>query len=212
MASYDKILGKTYKELLPIYRKLAKRADQRLVRLEKYGEKRKSVLDWAYKKAAYEAVLYGSNKEKPRFNIKPPQSEKQLRRKIAAMQNFLYDMPTSTIAGIKEIDKKRLATLNKKFKKLDSEFENIPFSDWMALHESGAFARIDDKFGFYTTMEALGSIERDSSKLKSMIEDAKEENISIEDKIKSEGNYSIALQDAIVGILTDEGVNINKLL
>lgn len=212
MENFDKILGKSYDELLPIYRKLAKRADQRLLRLEEYGKKRKSVLDWAYKKAAYEAQLYGGKKEKPRFNIKPPETEKQLRRKIAAMQNFLYDMPTSTVSGIKEIDKKRLKTLNETFKKLDPDFSNIPLDKWMELHESGAFARLDDKHGFYTTMEAIGTIEKDKDKIRKLIQEAEDENVTLKEKIKEDGSYDIALREAINDVLTMEGVDINTLL
>ena len=218
MENFDTLLGKGRDELLKIYRKLAKRADQRLVRLEKYGEKRKYVLDWAYKKAAYEASLYaGEKKEKPRFNIKPPKSDKSLMRKIAAMQNFL-DMKTSTKKGIKEVDAKRLETLNDKFSKLDSEFGDIPLDDWLMLHESGVFKRVDDIYGFYTTMEAIGSIQNSKEKIKKWIKDAEDENKTIDEiksdiseKIKKEG-YAQKLEKAIDQILTKEGLDLNKLL
>ena len=213
MANFDTLLGKGRDELLKIYRKLAKRADQRLLRLERYGEKRKSVLDWAYKKAAYEASLYaGEKREKPRFNIKPPKDDKSLMRKIAAMQNFLYDMPTSTIKGIKEIDKKRLETLNEKFRKLDSEFADIPLEKWLQMHESGAFKRMDDKYGFYTTMEAIGTIENDKEKIWGWMQQAEDENKNLSDIIKDEGNYDAKLRSAIDQILTKEGLDLNKLL
>lgn len=211
MASYDKILGKSYEQLLPIYRKLAKRADQRLVRLEKYGESRPAVMDWAYKKAAYEATLYGSTKQKPRFNIKPPETEQQLRRKIAAMQNFL-EMKSSTKAGIKEIDKRRLDSLNEAFGKMDPDFGDIPLNKWLELHESGAFKRLDDKYGFYTTMEAIGTIQKDKDKIRDLMQQAEDENITLKEKIKEDGSYDIALRDAINAVLTMEGVDINKLL
>lgn len=211
MASYDKILGKSYEQLLPIYRKLAKRADQRLVRLEKYGETRPSVMNWAYKKAAYETTLYGSSKEKPRFNIKPPESEKQLRRKIAAMQNFL-EMKSSTKKGIKEIDKKRLDSLNEAFGEMDPAFGDIPLDLWIELHESGAFKRLDDKYGFYTTMEAIGTIQRNKDQIKDLMQKAKKENITLKEKIKKDGRFSVALRDTINAVLTDEGVDIDKLL
>lgn len=211
MASYDKILGKSYEQLLPIYRKLAKRADQRLVRIEKYGETRPSVMDWAYKKAAYEATLYGSNKQKPRFNIKPPENEKQLRRKIAAIQNFL-EMKSSTKKGIKEIDKKRLDSLNEAFGKMDPDFGDIPLNKWLELHESGTFKRLGDKYGFYTTMEAIGTIQKDKDKIKDLMQQVEDENITLKEKLKEDGSYDIALRDAINAVLTMEGVDINKLL
>ena len=44
----------SYESLVKEYRRLAKRADQRLVRLEKRAEKQPAVLDWAYRKAQYD--------------------------------------------------------------------------------------------------------------------------------------------------------------
>lgn len=98
------------------HRRLAKQADQRLVRLEKLAEKEgyEGALTYSYGLATKNAAIYGSTSEKKRFNITPPKSKKQLQAKINDMIQFL-NSPTSTKGGIDKMYKKRTQTLNEKY-------------------------------------------------------------------------------------------------
>lgn len=98
------------------HRRLAKQADQRLVRLEQLSQKEgyKGVLTYSYGLAQKNAEIYGATGEKKRFNIAMPKSKKQLQAKINDMIQFL-NSPTSTKGGIDKMYKKRTQTLNDKY-------------------------------------------------------------------------------------------------
>lgn len=198
----------SYNDLMKEYRKLAKRADQRLVRLEKLGKEKPAVLDWAYKKAAYDAQVWaGKKSEKPRFNIKPPSTERGLQKKIADIKNFL-DMKTSTRAGIKDVEKRRVAAVNEWFK------TDFSLKDWETLHQSGVYANVIEKYGFYTATDALGKIEKDAEELILMKQEAIELGMSLSEMLgqRPDLGYDAILQDAIADILNTEGLNLNDLL
>ena len=100
-------------QLLAQYKKLAKRADQRMVRLEqaaKRGGEMAAATEYSYRKAQRDAEYYSAGKSK-RFNAQTPKSNKALRAKINAINDFL-EAPTSTVRGIKNIYKKRAEALN----------------------------------------------------------------------------------------------------
>ena len=118
------------------YRRIAKQADQRLVRLEalaKQGGYYKGVKEWAYARASYDITQkWGGNPEAPRFNTKPPTNTNELKAKINDIQDFL-EMKTSTKAGIKAAYKKKAdsmnALLNEGVKK-PADMVNITWEDW----------------------------------------------------------------------------------
>ena len=95
------------------YRRLAKTADQRLVRLEKLsGEPGyENAWKWAYKNAQRDIAKWGGDK---RFNTTPPEDPRQLKAKINDIKAFL-GAKTSTKSGITEVYKKRANTWNKKY-------------------------------------------------------------------------------------------------
>jgi hypothetical protein len=109
------------------YRRIAKQADQRLVRLEKLaaqGGYYKGVKEWAYARASYDITQkWGGNPENPRFNTKPPVNTNELKAKINDIQDFLQ-MKTSTKAGIKEAYKKKADSFNENFG------TNVSWEDW----------------------------------------------------------------------------------
>lgn len=109
------------------YRRIAKQADQRLVRLEKLaaqGGYYKGVKEWAYARASYDITQkWGGNPENPRFNTKPPENTNELKAKINDIQDFLQ-MKTSTKAGIKEAYKKKADSFNENFG------TNVSWEDW----------------------------------------------------------------------------------
>lgn len=102
--------------LMQAYRRLAKQADQRLVRLEAASREKgyEGILTYSYGLAAHDAAAYGSDLSRPRFNIAPPPTEKQLQAKVNDIIRFL-NSPTSTKSGVTAMYKKRTETLNKKY-------------------------------------------------------------------------------------------------
>lgn len=195
----------SYEILVKEYRTLAKRADQRLVRLEAYGDQKPAVLDWAYRKAMHDVQLY-SGKEAKRFNTKPPAREAELMRKIADIENFLQ-MPTSTKSGIKDIEKRRVASVN------DSMGTDFTVKEWEHLHESGIYSKLIEKYGFYSATEALGAIDKNAEEIEEMMEEAKEQNISLSEVMadRKPSEYDAILRETIENILTKEGLKISDL-
>lgn len=94
------------------YKRIAKVADQRLVRLEALSqvEGYQGAAQWAYQRAMYDIEKWGYSKKR-RFNTKPPADVNQLKAKINDIQAFL-ESPTSTKAGINAVYKKRAETFN----------------------------------------------------------------------------------------------------
>lgn len=92
------------------YRKLAKRADQRLVQLEALSHERhfEGVLEFSYKRAVRDIQSWGGDK---RFNTMPPTNITQLEAKISDIEKFL-SRPTSKKSSIIEFYKKRADTFN----------------------------------------------------------------------------------------------------
>lgn len=92
------------------YKQKAKRADQRLVRLEglSYEKHFSGVLEFAYKSAIRDVHSWGGDR---RFNTAPPTKLTQLQAKIADIDKFL-SKPTSSKSGIVDFYKKRADTFN----------------------------------------------------------------------------------------------------
>ena len=126
------------------YRRLAKQADQRLVRLEKLAAQGdpgyKGVLSWAYARAEYDiSHKWGGSSTKPRFNTKPPEDVNALKAKINDIQSFLEDK-TSTKSGIDKGYKK-------KADKMRSEYGlDINWQDWAEYLDRFGIS-LYDKYG-----------------------------------------------------------------
>ena len=172
-------------DLLREYRKLAKRADQRLVRLEKLSQTKnfKQVKQWAYKNAATDAIHWGANPEKPRFNIAPPRTEKgninttQLKAKIQDMKNFL-EKPTSTKAGIVNIYQKKADTLNEKYKKWGLD---LNWSDVGDFFESKLYKKLAKSMGSGTRIKAIATIKENEEEILKNFAQHKASHIKTED-------------------------------
>lgn len=110
--------GQSYGELQELRRRLAKRANQRLVRLERAtsdvtGE---SYASYGAADIAYE---YLDQRERRRFSENPIWNEdptrtdiNDLRREITTLQSFL-SAKSSTVAGQREIEKARMNTFER---------------------------------------------------------------------------------------------------
>ena len=108
--NFNMMPGESYQAY---YKRIAKVADQRLVRLEKLSQQEgfEGAWKWSYNKAMKDIERWGGTK---RFNTKAPENLNQLKAKINDIQAFLGSV-TSTKSGIVEVYKSRAETFNKKY-------------------------------------------------------------------------------------------------
>lgn len=94
------------------YHRIAKVADQRLVRLEQLSKEKgfEGVTEYAYRNAQKALDVWGGN----RFNTKMPESANLRNEKIADMIHFI-ESKTSTKGGIVNTYEKRAATMKKNY-------------------------------------------------------------------------------------------------
>lgn len=193
----------SYNDLVKEYRKLAKRADQRLVRLEKLSGQKdfKQVRQWAYKNAVTDALEWGASPNKPRFNIAPPKSTISLKAKIQDIRNFL-EKPTSTKAGIIEVYEKKAQTLNEKYKEYGL---NLNWSDVGTFFESSLYKKLAKKYSSGTVVKAIATLKNNESEL---LRDFAKHQAS---HIKTEDN-DIVIDDAIKRMTSYYKADVKKLL
>ena len=178
------------------YRRLAKRADQRLVRLEGYQHDRgfSTSTKWAYAKAQKDIQKWGGNN---RFNTKPPASKAQLEAKIADIKQFL-ESPTSTKAGITNVYKKRADTINKKYG------TNFKWTDLAEYYMSGMADKMDAKFGSKTALKTIAKAQKSKKDVISAIKEGSTKNLKLSD--------SENINKKIQSFLEDNGTEFSKLL
>lgn len=133
----DKYEQKPGESVERYYKRLAKQADQRLVRIEKLSQEEgfAGVTKYAYARAQHDIKQWGGN----RFNQNQPKDINQLKAKIKDIKNFLQSQ-TSTKSGILKTYKQRAKTINDKY--------NTKFT-WQELavfFESGLAAKGDKSF------------------------------------------------------------------
>lgn len=137
------------KKLEAEYRKLAKRADQRLVRLEGYRHDKgfKGITEYAYKTAMRDIASY-SGKGAKRFNTKAPATDAELKRKIADIKKFLA-AKSSTKKGVLDTYKKRADSLNK------SMGTNFTWQEWANYWEKVGADDFDKNIDYRTGAQIL---------------------------------------------------------
>ncbi len=168
--------------LVQYYRRLAKTADQRMVRLEKASEQKffHVATEWAYAKATRDILKWippGDNKStKLRFNTKPPEGE-DLIAKINDIKSFLSS-PTSTKQGIINVYKKRADTVNKRYK------TKFTWQQLAKYYDSGQAELWDAKFGSKTALRTIGVMQRNKKKIKDAITKADKKDVRINAKDK----------------------------
>ena len=163
-------MAKTYnldykpgEDALQYYKRLAKVADQRLVRLEKLAETPnfENVTAYAYARAQRDISRYT---EGHRFNTKPPLNKdgtvntRLLNEKIADIKTFISSV-SSTKAGIISTYQKRAKTLNDKYGTAYS------WEDLADYFQSGDFEKHKKDYGSETIFKALGKIKRAENKV-----------------------------------------------
>lgn len=155
------------KSLEKEYRKLAKQADQRLVRLESYKHDKgfKTATLWAYPKAIH-AIERWSGEGATRFNTKPPENDIDLMKKIADIKEFLAS-PSSTKKGIIGIYKKKANTLNENY---GTNFTWQELAEF--FEDGGAWEQLREAdYGSDTILTAIGSYKQDKTKIEKAIKD-----------------------------------------
>ena len=147
------------------YRRLAKSADQRLVRLEKYSNDKyfKVATDWAYSSAMRDIHTW-NGQTATRFNTAPPSDPEKLIAKINDIKKFLSS-PTSTKSGIKNTYIKKANTINKKYK------TNFTWDQLAAYYDKKINEKWDAKFGSKTALLAIGRINEKANELGKDIEE-----------------------------------------
>lgn len=150
-----------YKSLLTEYRQKAKRADQRMVRLEKAADSGKisDATHYAYHRAVNDIESWGGGKSGLfRFNTKPPTTTAGLKAKIKDIDRFLQS-ETSTVTGIREVYDKRAETFTQKTGTAWTREDLKMFDD-------ERLQRLMDKYGSKTVYRQLANIKRKIAKAK----------------------------------------------
>ena len=140
------------------YRRIAKVADQRLVRLEKLADEAGygNATQWAYKRAMRDIAQW-SGEGATRFNTKPPEKAHQLQAKINDIKTFLGS-ESSTKLGIKATYQQRINTLNTKY---GTKYQA---DDLQKLFSSSLWKKMETKgYDSDTIMKAIGYIQNKAS-------------------------------------------------
>ena len=175
------------------YHRLAKTADQRMVRLESYEHDKyfKPATQWAYSRAQHDLQRWtgqGPEVKKLRFNTAAPKDPEQLISKINDIRTFLAS-PTSTKKGIIDVYKKRADTINKKY---GTQF------DWKSLakyYDSGQADLWDSKFGSKTALYTIAEIQKKGKKEIEEIKKAEEKDMRAETPTMADKMVRKALKD-----------------
>lgn len=135
------------------YRRIAKVADQRLVRLEDWSKQgHKDVLEWSYKRAMRDIAQWSGDSAK-RFNTKPPANINQLRAKINDIKEFLGS-DTSTKGTINKVYAKRVSSLNENYG------TTYQVDDLKGLFSDSLWKKMEAKnYDSDTIMKAIGYIQ-----------------------------------------------------
>ena len=162
-------------ELMQQYRKLAKQANMRLLRLEKRAADQPAVLNWAYATAITDIEAW-RGEGKTRFPSAAPKDSPiaQLQARIADVEKFL-EMPTSYVGKIKSIDKSRVDTINK------NQGTNFTVGDFERFARSGMLSKLKAEYGSKTMWKIITQIRRNMDTLEKQIAQHKKRDILIDE-------------------------------
>lgn len=166
----------SYDELVQVYRKAAKAADERLVRLEQLikEENFKGVEKYAYAKAQ-RAIREWSGDQATRFNRKPPKSSAALKEKIQDIKTFLAST-SSTKIGLKNVHMKRAQALNERYG------GDWTWKQWDTFLNSEFVKKLDSKFGYGDTKDAVfAAVAQNKEEITEKLKEANEIEIYTED-------------------------------
>jgi len=142
--------------------RLAKMADQRLVRLEEVEGLRGKAADQKYQgayKFAYNRALEMMDEGQIRFNQNIPKPGSfEWRERVNEMQRFLKS-PTSTKSGINMIQA-ATKSINEKYG------TNFKWHEFASFIESGDFDKLKQTYGSDVILKAMGKIQSAQDKIK----------------------------------------------
>lgn len=160
------------------YARAIERINKQLYRIEKYAETSgEKITDYAYRLAMYDIKsIFGyadarGTKERKRFSRKIPLTkegklnQKRAGKVMRAIERF-YELPSSTLTGMKEIYEKRAETLSNKFG-LDKA---LTAKQLKKIFDSGLWARLSEKYASKTVITIIGQFERQKEDLKAKLE------------------------------------------
>lgn len=165
------------------FKRLAKMADQRLVRLEKLAEsdeKFANVTAWAYKVAQKEIENKYNRRNKtytaPRFNRDIPTTTEGLKYKIKIMEHFMFELKTSTKSDIINTYEKRAKSWTESYNKArglkGKDKMTFTWEDIAKLYESDQIKKLNEAFDSDTVRMIYGKFKDPSitpDKLREMI-------------------------------------------
>lgn len=209
MGKYDIDTSMTTDELFKQYKRMAKAADQRLVRLEGYEKEPyfKTATKWAYSRAMNDIEKWATDEQKalstykPRFNTKVAMTaegkpnRQQLIAKMNDIRTFL-EAPTSTKTGITNVYKKRADSINKAYG------TKFTWQTMAKYYESADSEKADKEYGSKTVAKAIAVIQKKGKKQIDQIQDANEKIIIEDDK---------QLEKVVNNLLNDSNFDIEKL-
>lgn len=145
------------------YVRLAKQADQRLVRLEKLSEEKgyEAVTSYAYATAMNDLKNFGQT----RFNAKVPDPSTEegaylFREKLAAVKEFLR-APSSTKSGIKSVYADKVNTINERYG------TDFTWEDMADFFNTGYAQKLFNELkASKTVMKAIGVIQHNLKEIK----------------------------------------------
>ncbi len=183
-----------YQALVKEYKSLAKKADQRLVRLERLSTQKgfENVTKFAYNRAMKD-IQYWSGSGASRFNRDIPRNINSLKARINDVKHFLEDTKTSTKRDIIKTFKQRANTINSKYG------TKMNWDDLASFYESKQWNDSDRGFGSQTAMQAYGVIQENEKKIKQAFKKGQTPNIRVANK---------KVQSAVNKILEDQGLSV----
>ncbi len=159
MAQFYDYRQKPGETLNQLYNRLAKVADQRLVRLEAaaHSEEYRGIKQWAYARAMYDIKTF-SGPNADRFNRDKPKTEAEMQAKINAMRSFLGS-PSSTVSGLSKY-KHEANVINQKYgtnftwqdmvkyfsNKMNDKFEKINHASDVILRAIGKIQHSEELY------------------------------------------------------------------
>lgn len=147
-------------------KKLAKRANQRLLELERLTGKSVS---WAAKQLMDRLDIIGARTKKNRISFKKSFDIKQMNKVISATMTFL-NAKTSTISGIKDVTKKAAETFHLTHK--------------ISIADAEAIYSLFDKEYYDNITKHI-----DPSSLINLVSDSRKKNLNQKDTLKVLGQY-----------------------
>ena len=187
-----------YQALVKEYRSLAKKADQRLVRLEKLSKQKgfENVTKFAYNRAMKD-IKYWSGSEATRFNRDIPNNINSIRARINDVKHFLEDTKTSTKRDIKRTFQNRVNTINNKYG------TDMKWNDLAGFFESKLWEKLAKEYGSKTAMKAIGEIQKNEKDIKKALKKDELPALHIrDDKVSA----------AVNSILEEQGLSILKMI